>query len=117
MDAFNLGHLTKRTIDNGSDLVVTRGTVWIILSGLVNHITLTDSFLRKYKGQKLARNEVWNTKIDSAVASYGYPLFNTIASVEQLVPGILICEEGDILSFTGGANSFVTLELLEWERY
>ena len=95
------------------------GCAWLILSGMISHVTGTESRVIAYdeKGHM-----AFMTKIDSAIETEIYPLFNAVADIQVslFTPTIIMSRGGEKahtanILFNGGVDSVCTIQVLEWE--
>jgi len=88
------------------------GKAWLILCGIITHITGTASNLRSYDTR--STYTLMQTKIGSTEANGTYPIFNTSANLLVAQFQLWILDETMTIKFTGGATSDVRIMVLEW---
>lgn len=92
-----------------------KGYRWLILYGRIHHVTATDSEIILYqKINAQAATIYWTTEIKAADPNGEYPLFNTVASLDQAQYSLIILDETLELRFDGDTNAYAKVAVLEW---
>lgn len=114
--AITHGELLLIRLENGDNYTPSHGEVFLILSGIIDHITLTKSRLEAYKdSQEDTEHMFFQSQILAADISQIYPLFNIDSLNIQGSQYQLVFVTGkDLLTFNGGAGSSCNLQVLIW---
>jgi hypothetical protein len=118
------GSPTKVVINTGESISPRPGSAWLILSGVINHTTLTAS--QVWIDDKAAatpynwKETIFWRMVDNAAASMAIPLFGNdpsailATSTQGMGWQPLIIQNGQYIHMAGGAASGVVIEVLEY---
>jgi len=91
----------------------TSGKRWLILGGVVNHITGTDTALEVK--DKLSQKTIYRNIIPSASASAELPLFHMYPEVHTAQFSWYILDDTmEMVASALGAGAYITVEVLEF---
>lgn len=94
------------------------GRKWLVVAGVINHVTGTTTVLYK---TTTGKNPTWATvldlisNVDTAQATGAYAVFNTLASAQSAFSlHIIDSTENDFLVLTGNAAATAKVVVIEW---
>jgi hypothetical protein len=111
----------KVSIGYANRVLVPSGECWLILDGMIAHITLTNSLLTIYDKDSplvadMPRLRKFMALIDSTEGTATYPLFNTAAHASTPTrPMLMIAMTGDAIQFDGDTGAYTYFTFLRWK--
>jgi len=115
--ALQKGRIVQFKLKDNETKNVPFGCAWIILGGVINHVTGTDSKVYAVNNIPI----IFASIIENTAPSGFFPLFNGVADLGQshYTPVILTYGEKkpnySNVQFQGAVNSYLKMQVLEWE--
>ena len=115
--ALTKGRIVQFKLKDGETKDVPFGCAWLILGGVINHVTGTDSKVYAYNNNPI----IFASIIDNTAPSGFFPLFNGVADLGQSRYTPIMLTWGTInltyssIQFQGAVNSYLRMQVLEWE--
>lgn len=108
------GQLKDFRMTNGDKYYPPTGKNWMLLSGVIGHVTGTATNIWMSVHQPWAQHEIFFQSIPAATATGSYPLFRAKAEEQQaLWSPVIITDEGRLF-VEGDAGCKVNINLIEW---
>jgi len=111
--AFTHGSIRKELLKDTGKAKPPSGKSWLILTGLIDHVTATDSAFACYEDDT-ETYAFFKTSILAAKANGTYPLFGLKADEVQAQWQPVIVQDGEHVKFDGAATAIMKLVVLEW---
>ena len=115
--ALQKGRIVQFKLKDNETKDVPFGCAWLILGGVINHVTGTQSKVYAFNNNPL----IFASIIDDTAPSGLFPLFNGVADLGQsrYTPVILTWGITNLtysnIQFQGAVNSYLKMQVLEWE--
>jgi hypothetical protein len=101
-------------LSHGDAIYPPSGKNWLILNGIISHVTGTDTTIWASTNKPWANHGVLMNQIPSATASGSYPFFRTKSEEQGSAWQPYIIPDTGRLRVEGAATIKVNISMLEW---
>lgn len=110
------GRLRDFRLSNGDIVYPPSGKCWMLLTGIIGHVTGTDTSFWWEAHKPYAQHGQFMSIVPSATASGSYPLFRLKAEEQQGAWSPIIMNDEGRMRVAGAATIKVNITVLEWSN-